>query len=147
MAAPTATIDYIWPPGFVEGTDTADPNQRRACLQLTLEGTAATDATATTLVDKSDWIGPASGAVPGRIRVDKVEWNVNGFNYVQLEWNHTTPDVILKLGPGSGEIDYRSEGGYVDPNSAGGTGDVDYLTDGAADGDTAIIKLWVYFKE
>lgn len=69
-----------------------------------------------------------------------IEYAVNGFNYVVLEWNHTTPDEIAVLS-GNGLIDLRSVGGQVDPKSSGGTGDIQLTTDGAFDGASYDITL------
>lgn len=65
--------------------------------------------------------------------VDFIEYSVNGFNYVALEWDHTTNDEIAVL-KGSGIIDFSSIGGATDPQSVGGTGDIVLTTDGGFDG-------------
>lgn len=65
--------------------------------------------------------------------VDRIEYSVSGFNYVVLAWDHTADDEIAVLS-GSGVIDVSIDGPLVDPQSAGGTGDIILTTDGAVDG-------------
>lgn len=71
--------------------------------------------------------------------VDLIEYAVKG-GYVTLEWNATTSDEIAVLS-GNGLIDWRDIGGKVDPQSSGGTGDIQVTTDAFADGSSYDITL------
>ena len=64
--------------------------------------------------------------------VDMIEYQVSD-GYVVMEWNATTPDEIAVL-RGNGVIDWRDVGGKVDPQTSGGTGDIQFTTDGFLDG-------------
>lgn len=61
--------------------------------------------------------------------VDRIVWSVWGFNYVLLEWDHTTNDEIATLS-GQGDADWSAVGGRVDPRTSGDTGDVLLTTSG-----------------
>jgi hypothetical protein len=96
---------------------------------------SAADETDTVIIDKSTLVGP-DGTEPGKIRVDEITWSVGlGFDYVLLEWDHATDDV-LDYFQGQGYMDYGIYGGKTDPGSAGGTGDLILTTAGGAAGDT-----------
>ena len=74
--------------------------------------------------------------------IDRVDYDVGGFNYVELQWDHTAPDTIAVLS-GRGSIDWVLEGGGVDPRSAGGTGDIQLTTNGGAAGSSYDITMWM----
>lgn len=92
------------------------------------------DETDTVIIDKSTLAGPDGSVEPGSIAIEEITWSVGlGFDYVVLEWDHTTDDVV----------DYYSGQGFMefcpgknDPKSAGGTGDLVLSTSGGAAGDT-----------
>lgn len=102
-----------------------EKTKRRAVVVATIasDGTPAA-ATDVILVQKSDLIGP-SGVVPGRLVIDRIEYACQQFP-VTLEFDHTTDDLIMNVA-GTGYIDfcknYRFQG-FIDPASAGGTGDI-----------------------
>lgn len=91
-------------------------------------------------VDRSAWTGP-NGEVPGRLCIEQIEWDVQGFTRVDLHWDHDTDDLALSLGPGSGEAKYGGAGGLCDPQSDGGTGDLLLTTVGAASGDSYAMTI------
>lgn len=142
MAAPTAVINYLWPPGFTEGTDTMNPNQRRITVQIDLVAGGSTDASATQLIDKSDLQGP-DGAEPSSIRIDKIEYSVSDGWAVVLQWDHSSSDVTIARLTGQGELCYNPP--FNDAGS-GGTGDIQYLTAGAATDDSATIIIHATLK-
>jgi hypothetical protein len=74
--------------------------------------------------------------------VDRIEYSVWGFNYVTLEWDHTTDDEIAVLS-GQGVMDWSQLGGNVDPRTAGATGDIVLTTDGTTDGSGYDITIYV----
>ncbi len=71
----------------------------------------------------------------------EVQYSIQGFTSVQLEWDHTTDDVAEILGAGNGYRDYRDVSPFMDPQSAGGTGDLLLTTFGAAANATYDITL------
>lgn len=90
-------------------------------------------------VDKSTLTG-LLGAEPSKLVVEKIQYDVAGMQ-VRLDWDHTTDDEIVTLGPGSGVMNWRQAGGLIDPGSAGGTGDILLTTNGQAAGDSYDITL------
>jgi hypothetical protein len=105
---------------------------------------SAADETDTIVVDRSTLTGPL-GTVPGSLRVDEISWATNGYNYIQLEWEHTTDDIIAHLS-GSGYVDYSYYGGKNDPETEGGTGDIVLTSNGGAAGGSYYIQLFVTLK-
>src|SRR5262245_20540249 len=95
-------------------------------------------------VDISTLTDP-NGNVCTYTAVDRIEYAVNGFNYVLLEWDHTTDDEIAVLS-GQGTIDHSMLGGNVDPRTAGGTGDIVLTSNGAAAGATYDITIYLRCK-
>lgn len=73
----------------------------------------------------------SDGATATYSAIDFIEYSVWGFNDVLLAWDHTADDVIARLA-GQGTMDWSVYGGNVDPQSAGGTGDVVLTTSGGA---------------
>jgi hypothetical protein len=94
-------------------------------LQNRSDGTGESDVTK---VDISTLL-TGSGGVPTYTAIERIDWAVWGFNYVLLEWDHTTDDEIATLA-GVGSLDWTYEGGNVDPRSSGGTGDILLTTSG-----------------
>jgi hypothetical protein len=96
---------------------------------------SASDETDTNIIDRSTLTGPG-GLEPTDIKIDEITWAVgSGFDYVMLEWDHTTDEVIDYF-QGQGYMDYRHAGGKKDGNGSGGTGDLLLTTAGGAAGDT-----------
>lgn len=92
-------------------------------------------------VDKSGLTGPQPGVEPGSLALEWIEWSIQGFTSVLLEWDHDTDDRIVLLAPGNGYLDFRDVGRNQDPKSAGGTGDVLLTTAGAINGATYDITV------
>ena len=74
--------------------------------------------------------------------IDRIDYNIGGYNYVELLWDHTADDVITVL-RGYGSTDWTLDGGNNDPRSAGGTGDILLTTNGGAAGSSYDITLWL----
>lgn len=104
-----------------------------------------TGESAVVKIDKSALIGP-DGTEPGRLVVEELVWNIQGFTSVRLFWDHTTDDEIDVLS-GGGSRDYTGVGGLVDPASAGGTGDIVLTTAGGTSGSSYDISIVVRMKD
>jgi len=120
--------------------------KRRAVVrsEIASDGVGSTDAV---LVDRSTFTGP-DGTEPGRIVIEKIEHNCDGMQVV-LEFEHTTDDLIVTLS-GQNVLDFGQDGkyqGFIDPNSAGGTGDIVGTTVGHTAGDKAVIVFYLRFKD
>lgn len=83
----------------------------------------------------------SSGVAGSKISIDRIEYSVNGFNYVHAYWDHTS-DVTVAVMAGSGVRDYTYFGGFHDTGT-GGTGDLTLTTDGGSDG--ASYDITIYF--
>jgi len=78
--------------------------------------------------------------------IDKIEWNIQGLNWVKLLFDATTDDEIITMS-GGGEIDYSDVGGFADPKTTGTTGDVVLSTgEGQVDG-TYDVTIWFRTKQ
>ena len=111
---------------------------KRHKLQITNES----DGTGESTVNKLDISGlllPDGVSVPSAVSLLTCQFQVNGFNYVTLLWDHATDDEMIVLS-GNGYFDYEDDA-LVDPKSAGGTGDILLTTDGAVDGASYNIVL------
>ena len=106
-----------------------------------------TDESNVVVIDRSTLTGPG-GVLPGRIRVDEITWAVGvGFDYVLLDWDDATDEVIEYL-QGQGYMDYRPYGGKSmtgDPTTDT-EGDIQLSTSGGAAGDTYSILLHCTLK-
>lgn len=125
---------------------TLENTSRRLVVQsqIVSDGTGSTDAV---LVDKSAFTGP-DGTEPARLLIEKIEYECSGMQ-VQLEFEHNTDDLIANL-DGQGCFDFARDGkyqGFVDPASAGGTGDIVATTVGHTAGDKATILLFMRKKD
>lgn len=125
---------------------TLENTDRRLVVRSTIvsDGTGSTDAV---LVDKSAFTGP-DGTEPGRLVVEKIEYNCDGMQ-VHLEFEHTSDDLIAVLA-GADTFDFSQCGryqGFIDPASAGGTGDIVATTVGHTAADQATIVLYLRKKD
>lgn len=84
------------------------------------------------------------GKIPTYTVVDRIEYNIQGFTAVKLEWDHDTNDEIALLPQGANVLDWYAYGGKVDPRTTGGTGDIILTTEGEAAGATYDISI--YFR-
>lgn len=119
--------------------DTVYNDNRRSAHRISNTfGATPADESDVTKVDISTLTGP-DGSAPTSVTVEKLQWTVNGINYVMLEWDHTTDAEIDTLS-GSDSRDYSRYGGFHDDGS-GGTGDIILTTDGVTDGGSYDIYL------
>ena len=88
-------------------------------------------------VDKStlEIEGQNPAIAVGHLAIEEIAWNIQGFSYVVLLFDHTANDQALLLA-GNSYLDFREYGGLHDPQSAGGTGDLLLTTAGAVNGAT-----------
>lgn len=93
-------------------------------------------------IDKSTLVNEL-GKEPARLNIVRVQWSINGFSSVRILWDHTTDDTAMVLATGQGFHDFGDTGPLIDPNSAGGTGDILFTTAGGTSGSTYDITLWV----
>lgn len=113
--------------------------QRRKLLHLT----NISDGTGESNVIKIDVSALTfnGGRVPTYTTIDMIEYNVQGFSSVRLNFDATTDDEVAVLPAGMGVLDFYAYGGKTDPKTTGTTGDVMLTTAGATSGATYDIRI------
>lgn len=128
-------------------TVTLFSGKRRLAYRFTaVQDANAADESAVIKVDRSTLTG-MDGTEPGRLVIEKVRWTMQGFNSIRILFDHTTDDEALVLNGTHGELDYTDVGGLIDPNSAGGTGDILFTTQGGAANATYTVDLYIRLKD
>lgn len=133
--------------------DTVSANTMMSGVQtkkLIVHLTGISDGTGETnvvKVDRSTLTMPNLGVAPNKLHVASLRWNIQGYTYVQLKWDHTADDTIAVL-TGNGYDNYESHGALKDPNTSGDTvtgaiGDIILSSVGAANGASYDITLEV----
>lgn len=118
---------------------------RRRIIQL-INISDATGESDVVKVDASALTGP-DGTAPTSVTVDAIDYNIQGFSSVVLEWDATTDNVIAVLPAGSGTLDFTYGGGIHDPKSTGTTGDILLTTVGASATATYDITLYLRLED
>lgn len=106
------------------------------------DGTGETDAIK---VDKSTLVA-ATGAEPAALGVDWIQYDIQGYTSIALEWDLGTDELIARLGSGTGVIQFAepsSGANGAQPVGTGGTGDIVLTTSGHISGATYTIVLGV----
>lgn len=118
---------------------------RRRVIKLT----NVSDSTGESAVVKSDIssLTGLNGNAPSSQVVEWVDYDVQGFTSVRLDWDADTDDEIAVLGTGQGSFDWTPSGGLVDPKSTGATGDIVLTTAGASATSTYTITLGLRNKD
>ncbi len=97
-------------------------------------------------IDKSAMAVAQDGAEPAAVDILQVDWNIQGFTYVKLSWDHTTDQTAMLLPAGAGSRAFPKPLGefYLkDPRTAGDTGDLLLTSVGAVSGATYDITVYV----
>ena len=131
--ADTVGIDYIF-----KGT-------RKVKVKLT-NISDGTGESVVSKVDISTLIGP-NGSAPTKVTVEQVEGMIQGFSSIHLFFDHTTNDELAILGTGYTYFDWKDGGGFTDPASTGGTGDILLTTIGATATATYDITITLRLKD
>jgi len=84
----------------------------------------------------------AEGSTATSAKINRIEYDVSGFDYVHAYWDHTS-DVTIAVLAGQGVRDFSYFGGFPDPGT-GGTGDVTFTTNGGAAG--SAYDITIYFE-
>ena len=97
-------------------------------LVVHLKNSDGTSEAAVVKVDKSTFTGPDKDIEPGSLTVMEIQYQVDGYDQVELLWDHST-DVLIDVLKGQDVISYEFVGGKHDTGS-GGTGDILLTTAG-----------------
>jgi|TARA_R100000234_G_scaffold52973_1_gene31841 hypothetical protein len=102
-----------------------------------------TGESAVTKVDVSALADSADGDTCTSVTVDRIWWQCIGMK-TQLLFDASTDVFMIELGENqSGDHDYSSFGGLTNNAGSGKTGDINFTTVGASDGDTYTIILYM----
>lgn len=121
--------------------------KRHLVVQSTILIDTAAEMTDAIAVDKSAFTGP-NGIEPGRFVIEKMEYSLSGIQ-VLVEFDHTVDDPVAAL-EGQGVLDFSQDSqyqGFVDPASAGTTGDIVMTTLTAAIGDKGSVTFYLRMKD
>lgn len=110
--------------------------------EYTVVFTNVSDGTGESAVKKVDisTLIDASGSAPTAVKILRVEFCVSGMA-VGILFDRTVTDEQVLVLVGDGVFDFRKQGGYNDPASAAGTGDILFTTYGHAANDAYTIVL------
>ncbi len=142
--ADTVTTKWLYPPKLDQqgyGVD-GKTGHRRIIVQLTgiSDSTGETDVKKIVRAD----LKRSDGQVPETLAVEKIQYDVRGFNSIVLEWDHS-PDETIAVISGDGQDSISYPGG-LQPQCDGGTGDILLTTNGASANDSYNITLTVRLK-
>lgn len=146
--ADTVAVQWIYPPDMQDGQWDEKSGNRRVVVRFTgtSDGTGETDVVKVDL----DLLKTPSGKVPKRTAVESIDWTVFGMTCV-LEWDRAPHAEIARINENasdhSGHLDWAKYGGYVDPGSDDGTGDILLTTTNMASGDNYDITMTLRLKD
>ncbi len=110
--------------GDVVTTNVLFSGQQRYAARFT----GISDGTGESNVIKID-ISTLPGA-PTRTAIEEASWDVQGWSYVKISWDHNTDDTA-DVFSGRGARSYKDVSYLFDPASTGGTGDILFTTGGS----------------
>lgn len=139
--ADTTTVQWLYPPNW-DGGFAPGGGFRKYAVRLTgiSDGTGETGVIK---VNLSELRTPA-GKKPAKSIIEKLAWNLRGYNNITLYWDRASAETIAVLSD-SGELCLKKEGGQADPGD-GGTGDILLSATGADLGDAYDITIWFRVK-
>lgn len=118
---------------------------RHYVVNLTNVSDGTGEGTPVAKVDVSTLTSRITGQAATYTVIDRIEYQVNGFDYVKLAWDANTDDEIAIL-KGNGAFDWTSVGGNKDPKTTGTVGDIMLSTSGTTAGNTYDITIWLRLK-
>ena len=146
--ADTVAIQWIYPPDMQVPQWDEKSGSRRVVVKLVgvSDGTGETDVVKVDL----DLLKTPSGNVPKRTAIESVQYHVFGMTCV-LKWDRSPQAEIIRINQNgvsdSGEMSWKNVGGYVDPGSDDGTGDILLTTTNCTNGDNYDITLSLRLKD
>ena len=142
------SVQWIYPPDMQDSQWDEKSGNRRVVVKLVgvSDGTGETDVVKVDL----DLLKTPSGNVPKRTVIESVQYYVFGMTCV-LEWDRAPRAEIIRINQ-SGASDgggksWASVGGYVDPGSDDGTGDILLTTTNCTNEDNYDITLSLRLKD
>ena len=142
------SVQWIYPPDMQDSQWDEKSGNRRVVVKLVgvSDGTGETDVVKVDL----DLLKTPSGNVPKRTVIESVQYYVFGMTCV-LEWDRAPRAEIIRINQGGasdgGGKSWASVGGYVDPGSDDGTGDILLTTTNCTNEDNYDITLSLRLKD
>jgi len=144
--ADTIFTKWIYPPNW-HGDLPDKGGWKKVHIMRTCQsdGTGETDAIVLTIAD----LRTTEGKVVKRTVIERIKWHTEAYTRIALEWDRTPDEHIYTIsGDTTGDMDFRSSGGLVDPGEADiGTGNILITTTGYDSGDNYTIELVVRLKD
>jgi len=140
--ADSVQIKYIYPSNHDAGVNPVPTRKVTVNMSGLSDGTGETDIVKVRLTD----LMKHGGDTPTRTAIEAIQGNIQGMT-VLLEWDRAANAQIKMLTPGQYDLDYRPEGGIVDPGESGDrTGNIILTSLYADSGDSYDITLTVRLK-
>lgn len=145
----TVAVDYLYPPGMLDGSWDDKSGNHRVVVQLRglSDGTGETDVIKVVMTD----LKTPNRLVPNSSAVEKIEWQILGMT-VALEWDRAPHSEIVRLNAHAGEsygcFDWMRFGGRVDyPGIDDRTGDILLTSTNFDAGDSYDITVHLRLKD
>jgi len=99
-------------------------------------------------IDRSSLTGQ-NGLAPTYLVIEEIQWSIQGFASVRLEWDDGTDDEAIVLAPGNGVASWVAVGGLKHPQVPGDAteGDLLLTTNCAQSGATYTITIVIRLKD
>jgi len=143
MGSEVVSKKWIWPPNWDENPpENGGWKKVEFHLTCTCEGQSCAEESEVVKLDISE-LRKVDGIIPTRTVVEKIVWDISGFNFVRLAW-HRNPNETIAVLSGRGKIEHD----IVDNinNIGAETGDILLTTDGITDGSSYDITITVRLK-
>ena len=114
---------------------------RNLIVRLSNRSDGTGEPTAVQKIDISTLSGPDGIRAPDFLAIKSIEYDVQGFNRVDILADATTDQLYAALGEGQGYIERQSDQLPNDTGAAGFTGDLMLLTKGTATNASYEIEL------
>ena len=129
-------------------TKTLLDGKRHLIVAFYGEATSTTGENAVIKVDRSGIVGPNGVDAPNYLAIEEITASVQGFEHVELMWEHGSGDEVIAFLSGESYYDFRDAVNTPATAPAAATdGDIKLTTNSAGvegsavDGDTYFIKL------
>lgn len=138
----TVDVKFLYPPNWQgELPDRGGWRSVRILLTCISDGTGEAAVRKLNISE----LRTVNGNAPGKTAIEKIEWDMSGFDNILLEWDRVPKETITVLS-GQGRADYRNSGGLVDPGE-GATGDILLTTTDPTAGGSYSIDVTVRLKD
>jgi len=147
--ADNTQIKWLYPPNFIGTYDSHIKNGVKRHVILCTSKSDGTGEDDAIKLKRTDLLTP-SGSIPSKLVVEKIVYDISGMEVV-ITYNNENDEEVARLYNSSGEIDFRSSGGFIPMDETEGVtpegGDIVFTTNDDSDGDSYNIILTVRLKD